>query len=264
MNRQLIDAMVFDINDPSTYWALPPREFTQEEVDNQKDVQMKELMVYKNNELILLTGGGTKKELKDRWDFFYMISEKSVDSLKELAVLHREAVDGITGEMALAWANMLMEDHKGKIPIHLIVACISAVGQVRENLAKNELISELQDIFELNTSDKDKKTIVNLTAVKMIGQVFCAWLHNLSPRIKKANEKNGNIFMSLSMKESEASRIVNEQRNALDGFVLPPPVDARILIIATAVERFFTENTNGTSAEALQKAKLKIAATFKN
>jgi hypothetical protein len=140
-------------------------------------------------------------------------TERELESLQELRNFTAQAAYGFTPKMAKTVFNLLVSTQIILFP--LIIGCISAVGNIKENMALNDIMRQLQDVFDLTTSDKASgRPSVNFSAVRMVGMIFCALLKDEIPAVKRISEKHGNPFVEGKFPDTEGGKINKELYDA--------------------------------------------------
>jgi hypothetical protein len=136
-------------------------------------------------------------------------TEREQEALLELRGFTAESAYGFTPKMAFTISEMLVQEDPTPYP--LIVGTIAAVGNIKENMDTNEILRQLQDIFDLSTTDKKtRRPSVNFSAVRMVGMIFCYKLADDIPVIKRISEKHGNPFSGDKFPDTEGGRINKE------------------------------------------------------
>jgi len=157
-------------------------------------------------------GAGLKKTAKQIACENLNITGEEYESIMELAQYTQESAYGFTPSNAATIANLLV--NMPVIPYKLIMGCMTAVGQIRENIAENDIMDDIGELLDLNITDKNngKRETINFSAVKLIGDYFCAQLKDDMPIIKKLAEKAGLVWIGTGFPDTIAGKINKETR----------------------------------------------------
>lgn len=188
------------------------------------------------------------------------MSERDLESAQEIKVYSEQAGYGFTFQMAAEIYN-LMVNHP-QTPFALIIACIGAIGQIKNNLSSNDLMRRMEDVFDLSTSDKATgRPSVNFGAVRMIGMAFCALIGEEIPIVAKLSKKAGNVWTDTTFPETEAGKINAELAKERGGLTLPAVSPDKRGRIISGLKSFYSESKGGYSkdAKATLEANLKKA-----
>lgn len=138
------------------------------------------------------TPGGAVSNDLDRVLADMHIDGRTAEAAKELLEYTAQAAEGYTPQMAVEIVELMRA--APRFPFDLVIACIASVGQIKQNMERNELMRELEITLGLTTSDASRRSVVNFSAVKLVGQLWVWWLKDDIPALKKLNDKHGNVW----------------------------------------------------------------------